>query len=89
MFEEFGGAGKTEFSGGLREAIEQADGEIVRSGVYFHAERFFMFGEEGVGESAAHVNVHGPQDGLTRPAIADFLELLRTVYHSLSRVRLQ
>ena len=81
--------GKPSLTGRLRQTIEQADGQVVGSGVHFHAERFFTFGEEGVGESAAHVNVHGPQDALTRLAAAELLEIFRILYHWLSRVRLQ
>ncbi len=48
VLEKFLRVGKIQFCGCLREAVEEADGQVVRSGVYLHAEHFVCFGEESV-----------------------------------------
>ena len=40
LLEKFIRVRKTQFCGSLREAVEEAHSQVVRSGVHFHAEDF-------------------------------------------------
>ncbi len=66
VFEEGGRIGKAEFRGALCEAIEQADGQVVRSRVDFGGEDLLATCEDSVGEGAADVDVNYPHGFLFR-----------------------
>ena len=68
MFEELGGIGETQLGRALRQAIEQADGEIVRSGVDLGAGQRFPVAEQSVRQSSANIDVNSPHEVLTRHA---------------------
>ena len=53
-------SGKSSFAAPCGEAVEEADGQVVRRGVHLDAEGFVCAGEKGVRQSSADVNVHSP-----------------------------